>query len=265
MTFFSPSLFKIEFRRRFIGLLIWSLALGASMYLVVILFPMVQDMYAAMPPEFAAIMEQFGGLPTNGLEYFSTEGGMMFQLFGALYVALEGFNIITRDERERTVEAIFALPLSRTQLFVTKYASVVTNILLFSLINYGFSLIGFIQIGEDINMGDFTLFFALTTLMFLVIATLSLSLASYLKVGVKSGIAIAIPFPLYILYIISTMTSNEILKNLKYITPFTFADPVGIFKADYELPWLNLIIFVLLAVSGFISAMICFKRRDILI
>jgi ABC-type transport system involved in multi-copper enzyme maturation permease subunit len=61
------------------------------------------------------------------------------------------------------------------------------------------------------------------------------------------------------------MTQNEFLKSLKYITPFTFADPVGIFKADYELPWVNLLIFMGLAITGFISALLCFKKRDILI
>ena len=95
------TLLKMEIRRSYKSNLLWSIGVGTMIYLIIVLYPMVKDIYQQIPEELMAIMAQFGGVPEDVLEYFATEGAMMLQLFGAIYAALLGFNLISTFEKER--------------------------------------------------------------------------------------------------------------------------------------------------------------------
>jgi len=265
MRIFNKNLFALEFRRAFKGMLVWSISLGLTMYLIVILYPYVKDMYAAIPPELSGILDSFGGLPENVTEYFATECAMMLQIFGSIYVVLEGFNAINRDEKEKTLEAIYVLPYRRDVILFTKFVRITLNILLFSIANILFSLAGFWTVGEFAENGRFFLFALLNTLMFLMIGYLGLAMVCLMKPNQKNMISMLIPIPLYIVSVISTLTNNEWLQKLKYITPFTFANPVEILKTDFAFEWENLVGFTLVTICLLVAAFLRFRKREFIV
>lgn len=265
MNFFNKNLFFLEFKRSFKGLLVWSFSLGITMYLVIILFPMVKDIYESIPPQFYDILNSFGGIPDTVVEYFATEGAMMLQIFGALFAVLEGFNAINKDEKEKTVESLYSLPYPRRMFFLTKLFKITVSIIIFSLINVICSVLGFISISEAFDVKLFTIFNLLNTVMLLVIGYLGFVLACLLKPNQKNMIAIAIPFPLYIIAIVSTLTNNNILKNLKYLTPFTFSNPVDILKNTFEFEWVSFVIFCGLTCIGLVFSFFRFKKREFMV
>ncbi|MBU1145719.1 MAG: ABC transporter permease [Firmicutes bacterium] len=265
MKFFNKTLFGLEIKRSLKGLLVWSFSLAITMYLVIILFPMVKDMYAAIPEEFYDIMNSFGGLPDTIMEYFATEGAMMLQIFGALFAVLEGFNAIYKDEKEKTVESLYSLPYPRSTFYFTKLIKITFNIVVFSLINTLFCVIGFITVKESIDVGLFVIFSVLNTVMFLIIGYLGFVLACFLKSSSKNMIAIAIPFPFYIISVISFMTNNEWLKKLQYITPFTFSNPIEILKNDFSFEWISFVVFVGLTIVGLVVSYTLFKKREFIV
>ncbi len=265
MKIFNSQLFKLEFKRSFKGLMVWSLSLGLTMYLVVILYPFVIDMYAAIPPEFYDIMNSFGGIPDTIMEYFATEGAMMLQIFGAIYAVMEGFQAINRDEREKTVEGLYVLPYKRDVFFFTKFVRITVNVLIFSLINSLLSLIGFWSVSESVEGSLYLLFCVLNTAMYLVIAYLGFALACLLKPNQKTMISMLIPFPLYIISVVSLLTNNSVLQKMKYLTPFTFANSVEILKTDYVFEWENFVFFMILSAIFLVLSLIKFRKREFMV
>lgn len=260
--FLSKVLLKLEFTRSFKSLMIWSLSIGFTMVFVIVLYPMVIDIYSAIPEEYAAFLDAFGGIPHNVLEYYATEGVMMLQLFGGIFAALEGYSAINRDDKEKTVECIYQLPYSRTTILTTKLVKVLINVLVFSVIVYLMSIISFAMLGETFDGGQFLVFNLYNTIMFIVLAILGFVLACFMKPTQKSMGAIAFPFIFYIISVISSVTNNSSLELLKHISPFTFANPVALLKQGADFEWISFVIFISLSIILTILSYWRFKKRE---
>lgn len=255
------TLFKMEFRRAIKANLWWSIGVALMIYLIIVLYPLVDDIYAQVPPEMMAILEQFGGIPTDVLEYYATEGAMMLQLFGAIYAALLGFNLISVFEKERLAEILYTQAIPKRDFYVSKLMVLVVMIIFFTLINGVVGYVGFLTIREGFSLSDYVLFTLLNGVMYLHIALLSMGLALYLNKDVKAMIALAIPLPLYILSIVSTLTDHEWLKRLKYISPFTYSDPVSILKNQADFEYISFFVFTGIILVGLSIGYDLFKKR----
>lgn len=274
MKLFSVELFKLEFKRSFKSLMIWSVSLALSLLLVIVIYPMAKDMFVALEQMidyfesidsgFVGMLETFGGIPENGIEYFATEGAMFLQLLGGIFAALVGFGIINKDEKEKTVEVIYTLPISRDTLLFTKIMLVAANLFIFMLIQVLMVDLGFLLVAPGEDISAIWIFGLFDYLMFLMIAYLSMFLALMLKPNQSQFVAIAIPFPLYIITIIAFATDNAFLKALKYISPFTFAEPVGWLKEQSDFELVNFISFALITLIALIYSFYRFKKRQII-
>jgi len=274
MNIFSPKLFKLEFRRSFKSLIIWSLSLALSLLVVIMVYPMAKDMFEALEQMieylesidsgFIGMLDLFGGIPDSGIEYFATEGAMFLQLLGGIFAALVGFGIINKDEKEKTVEVIYTLPISRQKLLFTKMVVVAVNLFIFMLVQVLMVDLAFLLVAPGEDISAIWMFGLFDYIMFLMIAYLSMFLALILKPNQSSFIAIAIPFPLYILTTIAYATNNTFLKSLKYISPFTFVEPVGWLKEQSDFEFTNFMIFVLLTLISITLSFVLFKKRQII-
>lgn len=265
MRLFQKDLFRLEMKRSFMGVLVWSLSVGLTMYLIVVLYPMVKDMYSLLPPEYAEFLASFGGIPENVVQYYATEGAMMLQLFGAIFAVLEGFNAINRDEKEKTLESIYTLPYPRSTFYFTKFIRVMANVVLFSVVNTVLSILGFVTISESFAFGEFLYFSLMNMVMLLMIASIGFGLVSVMKPNQKGMVSMLVPLPLYILFMISTLTNNEWIQKLKHITPFTFADPVAILKTAGDFEYISFLVYIGIVISLIALGFYRFKKRDIMV
>jgi len=257
-------LLKMELRRGVRGVLVWTLAISVAIVLVIALYPMVIDMYAAIPPEFADLMRAFGGIPDTIVDYYASEGGMMLQLFGAIFAALQGFGAINRDERERTAESLYVLPRTRGTFFRTKLLRVTIEVLAFAVVCALASVLGFAIVGEPVDYGPFFTFSGLNAVVLLMFTWLSFAMACLMKTNAKPMSAIAVPFTLYVISIIALATDDAILDTLKYLTPYTFADPIEILKSDYAFEWISFTVYLGLTTAGTVLAWRAFAKREFL-
>jgi ABC-2 type transport system permease protein len=274
MSFLSKEYLGLEIKRSFKGNMIWSFSLGLSLLLIVAIYPMVEDMMTAITEmleylesqnsPFIAMMEQFGGIPTNAMEYFATEGAMFMQLLGGIHAAIIGFGAINKDEKERTAEVLYVLPISRSKLLTSKILSIAFNLFIFTIIQIALIEIGFLAVAPDTDHSLILSFGLFDYMMFLMIAYMSLGLAMFMKPNQSSLIAIAIPFPFYIMTIIASATNNDILKALKYASPFTFTEPVGWLKSDHVFELANFLIFTGITFIILIASYLRYKKRQII-
>ena len=274
MNFLSKEFLRLELRRSFKATMIWSFSIGLSLLLIVAIYPMVADMMDVMiqmieqlesqGSPLVSIFEDFGGIPTNALEYFATEGAMFMQLLGGIYAAVIGFGAINKDEKERTTEILYVLPISRSKLLSSKLLTVAINLFVFTLIQILLIELGFIVVAPDTMHSLIWSFGLFNYLMFIMIAYLSMGLAMVMKPNQSSLIAIAIPFPFYILSVIASATDNTILKALKYISPFTFTEPVGWLKSDHVFEYVNFFVFCGATILVVILSYMKYKKRQII-
>jgi ABC-2 type transport system permease protein len=255
------TLLKMEIRRNFKSTLLWSIGVSTMIYLIIVLYPLVKDIYAQIPEELMAIMAQFGGVPEDVLEYYATEGAMMLQLFGAIFAAMLGFNLIATFEKERLAEVMYTQGVSKKTFYLSKLTILIIMVFGFTIVNALIGYLGFITIDERFSFGDYMWFSLLNGMMYLYVAILGFILALILDKDIKAMVAIAIPLPLYILAILSTLTDNDWLKALKYISPFTFSDPVAILKNQDPFEYISFLVFTGLAILGLIYGYYKYQKR----
>ncbi|MFA7528861.1 MAG: ABC transporter permease subunit [Bacilli bacterium] len=256
---------KMEFRRSLKSVVIWGLVFGGYLLLTVVLYPLVKDMYASMPEEMLKYMEMIGGIPENIIEYYAAEGSMLMQLGGAIFVTVTGYSLLGHDEREKTVDAVYSLPVSRSTHFITRLSVLWTEIIIFSAVFLVFfSFAGIVAIERGTNFTTFFRFHLLNTVLFLVFGSIGFSLAALLKRAVKPGLAVFVPLPLYIILLVSQLTDNKFLKNLKYITPYSFADPITIMKPALaeKIPVWTLFGFLFLAAALVAIGHRAFRKKE---
>ncbi|MFY9422843.1 MAG: ABC transporter permease subunit [Bacilli bacterium] len=253
---------RMELKRSLNGLLGWSLAVGIFIYAMLVMYPLVEDLYSQVSEELLDLLDVFGGIPKNEIDYFAIEIGLLLQLFGAIFAALTGFNLISREEREQTADLIYSLPVSRTAFFFTKLTAALIQALLFTIIVTLFSVLGFLSVNNNLNLSRFFIYMALFLLLLVLIAFLGAALACFLKRSAKSTIALIIPLPLYLFTFFSSLTKNEILKKIKYISPFTFSDPLSFLKLKESFEWLSFAISGGISLALIIAAMLLFRKRE---
>ncbi|MDD3106993.1 MAG: ABC transporter permease subunit [Bacilli bacterium] len=251
----------MELRRSFVSFIIWTVSICAMLVFVIVLYPMVKDMYAAIPAEFMDMLDAFGGIPDSIMEYYATEGGMMMQLLASIYVIFLGFNAIGKEEREHSSDIIYSLPVSRSSFFIHKWLAVCIQVTLFSILLYVVNIVT-LSLVESIPIGQFTLFSVLFTVMLYVIAAFGFALGAIVKASVKAMSTLLVIFPMYIFSFISTLTNNEWLQKIKYLSVFTFADPVNLLKVDKTIDWISLTVFVLLAFISMGFTYFTFSKRE---
>lgn len=255
------SIIKMELKRSFMSFLIWSLSMGVLMYFIVALYPVVADMYAAIPAEY---LEMFGGLPSDIVEYFGMEGAMMIQMLGAIYAAILGFGAINREFQELSFDTIYSLPISRKEFYINKIITVKIQIFGFMVINMIFIILGFITAGPMPNLGRILAFMGMSTLLLMVMGILGFTLAIIIKRGAKAMIALVIPLPLYIIYFIYQLTDNKVISYLQYITPYSFADALFILQSDGSFNWISLVIFLGISIFALGYSFKVFTTKDLL-
>jgi ABC-2 type transport system permease protein len=223
------------------------------------------------------IIEVLNGMPQVILESFNmhafnlttVEGffGVMYA-FQALILGIAavmwGSDIITKEERDRTVEFTLTMPIKRSTLVSAKILATLTYCLLLALAAWSFNAISALRYspGEDffrfLTQGMISL-----VILQLIFMAVGIFLGSALKRHKIAGsAAISILLGTYFFSVISGL--REEWDFLKYFTPFKYFDPSLILHESRVEPvfiWLSFGI-VLVCLTG---AYITYHRKDLYI
>jgi len=258
-----------ELKANFKSLLIYC---GISLFFLTVGFAKFQGY--ADNPELLAVMD---GLPDAMLNAFSmnafnlttVEGffGVMFTFIGlilSIAAVMWGSDIISKEERDKTVEFALTLPVRRSTLIAAKTAAVITNSVVLALFTWGITLANTARYDPE---PDFYRFVALGMvaifIMQLIFLAIGILLGSAIKNHKRAGsIAIAILLGTYFLSVIAGL--NEDFDVLKYFTPFKYFDPAQLLheaKIEPVFLWLSLGIVVVSMAGAFLA----YSRRDLYI
>ena len=225
-------------------------------------------------PELVAILDQ---LPPAMLSAFNFDAfnlttitgflGVMFTYFGlvlSIAAAMWGSDIISKEERDKTVEFSLTLPVTRSRVVTAKIFAALVNCIALLLITWGAAVAGAAQYQPD---SGFYSFLSLIILALFIMQLIFLAVGIFLGCALKqyrrvSSVALAILLATYFMSIISGL--NENLEFLKYFSPFKYFNPATLLheaKIDLTFVWLSAGIVAVLIVGAYVS----YSRRDLYI
>jgi ABC-2 type transport system permease protein len=263
------NIFLRELRANLKSLLIWSVIIAALIGIGVSKFsafagnPEMLAILDSMPPALIDAMN------LNAFNLTTLEGfyGIMFVYFGlmaAMAAALWGSDIISKEERDKTVEFSLVLPVSRSRVVTAKALAALVNCVAFVLITWAISLVA---VRSYNPAPSFNSFLALEMQAMFMIELIFLAIGLLLGCAMQqykrsSAIAISIILVTYFLSLISGM--QESLENLKYFTPFKYFDAGEFFRAG-QLDGTYLLISLAIIISSLGLAYWTYNRRDLYI
>jgi len=263
------NIFVREVKANMKSLLIW----GVIVILFVVLGVTKFSAYY-MNPEMLAILDN---MPPALLAAFNLRGfnlttlsgfyGLMFSYYALLLsiaAAMWGSDIISKEERDKTVEFSLTLPVTRSNLVTAKSMAALVNCISLLLITWGTSIVSV----QNYQPGtDFYSFLALCMLALFIMQLTFLAVGIFLGCAMKrykqaSSVAVSLLLGTYFLSIVSTLDKN--LDFLKYFSPFKYFDAaVMLHESMIDLTFVGLsFVIILVCMTG---AYLTYARRDLYI
>jgi ABC-2 type transport system permease protein len=189
---------------------------------------------------------------------------LYFGLMGGMAAAMWGSDIISKEERDKTVEFSLVLPVSRSRVITAKALAALVNCILFVLVTWGVSLLAVQTYKPDPAFYKFlTLEMEAMFLFELIFLAVGLLLGCAMKRYKLSGsIAVAVLLVTYFLSVMSGMQAK--LDFLKYFTPFKYFDAGELLRSG-KLDGTYLLISTIIILVSVVAAYWIYNKRDLYI
>lgn len=263
------NIIKREMKANLKSLIVWMVSLT-------LLFFAASSEYSvfAENEEIAALMQNpafldvFKALGVNKIDIMSPEGYLSLMSFYiylplAIYSALIGSGIIAKEERDKTAEYVFTLPVTRNKVLASKLIVAILYSLFLTLWLMLFSYWAFGRIASSNNFTPFminlTMGVFFTQLVFL---SIGLVLSSILKQYKKSGsITLGILITTFMISMLTQITDK--VDFLKYVTPFQYFNVNDMLSGEFAIEFL-VVSFVIVA-SCITGLFYFYNKRDLYI
>jgi ABC-2 type transport system permease protein len=261
------NIIKRELRANLKPLIIWSSVLTLLILAVSTEFAAFRDNPEIMDAmdQFEVMFQAIGGSMANVAtpEGFISLMSIYIYLPISIYGALLGSSIISKEERDKTAEYLFTLPINRNQVLLRKVIAAVFYQLVFIVYILSMITMVFYRFELDSVFYSFMINLAIgLTFISLIFLSLGMLLSSVLKQYKKSGsITLGVLIGTYMLNMLVGVVED--LDFLKYIIPFQYFEVSEMLAGNFEL------IFILLAsgiiISCFTGVFVFYKKRDLYI
>ena len=247
---YKMTLYKHEMKVNAKSLSIWTLSVGAICFGCILLYGGLEESVQDIAASFSDMGAMSAALGMDKMSlatlrgYFATEIAMMHGLGGAMFAAILGSGLLSKEESGHTVDFLNVFPIKRDSIVFWKYLSLVSNILLLNLVCSVLYILGFSIMGEEVIVEELLLYGFATSLMQIEIGSVCFLFSAFVKkVTISVGIVPA-------------------LKKLKYITPFYYSNAADLFT-DGKLNGVMAAIGMGVIFISYIAALSVYKRKDL--
>lgn len=259
------TLFKHEMKMNRKSLTIWTLCVGFICFGCILLYTSLEDSVQEISATFSnlGMMSAALGMDKMSLAtlqgYYATEIAMMHGLGGAMFAAMLGMDMISKEQSGHTTEFLNVLPIERGSILFSKYLALFSNVILFNLICIVLYFLGFVMMGETIDGKEFVLYHSASALMQLEVGTVCFFLSAVVK-RAAAGIGIGITALLFAADMMCRVVPA--IENLKYITPFYYANAADIFT-DGKWNGTMIITGTIVMLAAYTAAWYRYRKKDL--
>ncbi|HET6485264.1 MAG TPA: ABC transporter permease subunit [Spirochaetia bacterium] len=229
------NIFLRELRSNLKSLLIWSgimillVLVGLAKFAAYYNNPSSLEILSSLPKGMVDAMS----LQAFNLTTLSGLYGILFVFFGLLggiAAAMWGSTLISKEERDKTVEFTLVLPVSRARIVTAKALAAAVDCVIFVLVTWVMSVLGAQSYKPDRAFQSFlALEMAAMLVVELVFLAVGLLLGCAMKRYKRSGsVAVAILLVAYFLSVVTGLQTN--LGFLRYFTPLKYFDPARMLR-----------------------------------
>lgn len=259
------TLLKHEIKMNLKALFIWAFSVGILCAGCILLFESLEESMQGMAEAYSDMGAFSAALGMDKLSvstmegFYGTEIALMFAVGGAMFAAMMGAAMLSKEEEGHTCEFLATLPLRRGKILFEKYAALILLVALFNLLTVLWILTGFAGTGEMPDIRTLARYHGAQLLMQLEVGSVCFFISAISKkrqVGACLGLAIL----LYIADLMCRIIPD--LENLKYITPYYFSNGADIFaggKVDGGMAAISLLVTALSASV----AVFVYEKRDL--
>jgi ABC-2 type transport system permease protein len=223
-------------------------------------------------PEMAAILD---AVPDAMLRAFSMNAANLTTLSGyvslvatfvyiilGVHAVLLGSSILSKEERDKTVEFLMTLPVSRQKVVAGKAIAAAANCVILLGVTWGVLLASIVKYEPDQSF--YKLLGALATasiILQILFLSIGMLMASILKRYKRSGsISVAI---LLVSYFLSVLIGfSDKIEFLKYITPFKYFETVYLLNEN-RLEGIYVIISLCIILLAMVGTFVFYRKRDL--
>jgi ABC-2 type transport system permease protein len=269
------NIFKLDFKRNFRSILIWSLVSAAITSLFMLLYPSMMNsdfielMNAkinSMPPELIAMFHISGQDFTQLPDFF---GMMMGFVVIAVYIygAILGISALSREQSEGTIEFLYSKPVRRGDILGAKLAgALVSYLIYFAIFSVAAIIASIIVKPAELPLMDLVGAEKGMLLGCMIAGFTYLFLGFAISVFLKkarhaTSLAVAMFFILYLLGVIPKVTG--VLDFLKWVSPAEYFVMAGIITTGIDWGSVGICIGIMAVCTG--VAYIVYRRKDFIV
>ncbi len=258
-------IYKQEWKSSLKSFLIWVCSVAGLDFLMILMYPSLESAMtemASMYKDMGAFGTAFGidklniGTPVG---FYGMYIGAILSVGGAMYAALLGTGVLSKEEAGHTAEYLYTLPYSRVSIITSKIVAVVSLVVAFDIVNLLLGIMGLQIIGAKYALTDILIFHLGQMIMHLEIASIGILISAYTK-RVNVGIGLGIALLLYFMDMMSRVL--EQLEFCKYITPYYYANAADVLlqgKIDSVLLLIGIVVMAICIAAGIYH----YKEKDI--
>ncbi len=261
-------LMRYESRNRLRGTFVLSVLLGLFALLMIGLFPSVAESGAdfeayieSLPP---SVREGFG---VSGADITTMEGFLSTEFYGfvwllllGLYVTYAAGGLVAGDIESGQMDMLLAAPVSRAQVLIEKFLSLLTTVVTLNLLLPLFVYAGAILVDESIDAFDLVVVHALSIPYLLACGAFGTLLSVSVHradVARRGGIG-----AVFVLFVLEAVTTDTDFEWLGLLSPTRYYDPTEILvEGSYDL--VGAAVLVVATVALLVASRVIFERVDV--
>ena len=259
------TILRHELRQGWKQLAIWTGCIGFFVVICVLMYPQMEQQMADVSAMFASMGSFTAAFGMDRLNFgtltgfYAVECGNILGIGGALYAAMAGAGILSKEEQTGTAEFLLTHPVTRRAVVAGKLAALMLQILILNLLVYAMAVGSVAAIADLIPWKELTLLHLAYLLVQVELGGICFGISAFCRRG-SLGIGMGLAMGLYFVNILANITEEA--EFLKYITPYGYAEGADIL-AEGKLNTVYVLIGMALCAAGILTAFWQYRRKDI--
>lgn len=260
---------KRELKSNLKSMIIWSISIIFLVFVWMIEFesfannPQINDLMDSMPQVMLDALGM-GSMILSSLGGFISAIALYLYLLLGIHAVILGSSIISKEERDRTAEYLFTLPISRKQVIKRKLTASIINLVVLNFVTLTITILSSINYDRDKGFYKFIGFLFLSIFIIqMIFLSIGMLVSSISKRYKKSGnISVSILMITFVISSLIDMVDN--VDFLKYITPFKYFD-AALLLNEGKIEPIFIVLSILIIVGGIAGTFMFYPKRDLYI
>ena len=260
---------KRELKINLKSFLIWTSILIVLFLAIFLMYPsiiksdnieMMNEMMKVFPEEMLKAFNMDISSMDTAFGWLKTEGFIFVLLLTGVYSSILGSNILLKEESDKTIEYLNALPIKRRTILSQKVVCAIFYIILMVLIIGVFNYIG-LNLSGDFDKKQYILLSITPLLSALPLFAINLFISTFThKTKNVFGVSLGVALASYFLQILSEI--NEVTEFFKYFTVYTLADIRNVI-IDISINPVMIIISIAITLLFIITSYIRYDKKEL--